>query len=148
MPRKRQLFVVGVILCAVLAIGAVGFGLLASVFNRPIPISANGGVVAIALSPFPEGPGEAVFERNPSSRTSRPLSLIDQFIPDPLPPPMNNWGCSIGGNMIVSLGYRTQITYGPCRRPASIDHLWAEMVYVETDGRCAPRCAPDGRPGP
>ena len=147
MPPQRQLIVVGAVIVVVLALVAAGLGWFGSVFNRPTPISANGGVTAIVLSPVPEGP-QAIFERNPSGKGSRPLSLIDQFIPDPLPAPFNNWGCSLGGNMIVSLGNGAQVTYGPCRRPASIDHLWAEMVYIETNGQCAPRCAPDGRPGP
>jgi hypothetical protein len=116
------------------------------VLQRPIPISANGGVATVDIQPVHEGP-QLRFERIPTNG-SRPLSTIDNFIPDPLPPTVNNWGCSQGGDLIVTLVNGTTVTYGPCYLPTSIDHLWAEIEYVVSNGQCAPRCGPGGRPGP
>lgn len=136
---KRALPALAFIVAALVAGGAVGVGPLTSVFNRPISISANGGVVEVDIRPIPEGP-------EPNSLP--PIDLIKSYIPDPLPAPLFQWFCGTGGDLVVPLGNVRQVTYGPCYRPASIDHLWAEIIYIETNGRCAPRCGPGGEPGP
>lgn len=136
---KRALVALAFIVAALVAGGAVGVGPVTLVFDRPISISANGGVAGIDLRPIPEGP-------EPSSLP--PINLIARYIPDPLPAPLFQWFCGSGGNLVITLGNGRQVTYGPCYRPASIDRLWAEIVYVETNGQCAPRCGPGGEPGP
>jgi hypothetical protein len=48
----------------------------------------------------------------------------------------------------VTLLDGTQIVYGPCRRPCSIDELWAHILDVYTNGECRPRCGRGGIGGP
>ena len=139
MVVKRALPVLAFIIAALVAGGAVGVGPLAPVFYRPISISANGGVAAVDIRPIPEGP---------QPRSSPPSDLVKLNLPDPLPAPLFQWFCSMGGDLVVTLGNGMQVTYGPCYRPASIDHLWAEIVYIDTNGQCAPRCGPGGEVGP
>ena len=146
--RRRVAIIVLLIGAAFVGVGVAGLGPLTPVFYRAISVSANGGVTEIDLQPIPEGPPGLVFERAPTARGVRPLAEIDRFIPDPLPPPLFQGLCGMGGNMVVILASGKQMTYGPCFRPASIDHLWAEMVYAESNGQCAPKCGPGGRPGP
>lgn len=108
--------------------------------------------MGIGIQPIPEGPPGPTFVRTPTTgsveRGIRPLALIKSYIPDPLPAPLNQWFCNLGGNLTVALGNGRQVTYGPCYRPASIDHLWTEIIYVASNGACVPRCGPGGSPGP
>lgn len=107
--------------------------------RRPIPIAPNGGVAAVDIRSIPEGP---------QPKGGAPIDLIEPYIPDPLPAPLFQWFCGTGGDPVVTLGKGRQVTYGPCYRPASIDRLWAESIYIDTKGQCAPRCGPGGEPGP
>lgn len=125
--RNRLITVALVVAAALVGLGVAGIGPLTTVFYRPTPISANGGVAEIDIQPIPEGPG-LVFQRNPTSRGVRPLAQIEQLIPDPLPAPLFQGLCGMGGNMVIILGNGKRVTYGPCHRPASIDRLWAEIV--------------------
>ncbi len=115
---RRLLVAAAALIAAVVALGAASVGPLTPLFNRPIPIAENGGVVAVDMRPFPEGPPFPGVE----------LAEIKQFIPDPLPAPLNNWFCQYGGNLIIYLGHGREVVYGPCRRPASIDRLLDEMA--------------------
>jgi hypothetical protein len=132
---------------ALVGLGVAGLGPLTAAFYRPTSISANGGVTEIHIQPVPEGP-RLVFVRAPTTQDVRPLAQVDRFIPDPLPPPRFQRLCGMGGNMVVILGNGKHVTFGPCYRPTSINHLWAEMFYVASAGQCAPRCGPSGTPGP
>jgi hypothetical protein len=129
-----------VLVAASVTSGAVGIGPLTPVFHQPISISANGGVIGVGLQPIPEGPMP-----NGGGPT---VAQLEPFIPNPLPAPLNQWFCGIGGDLVVFLGNGGQVIYGPCYRPASIDHLWAEIIYIESNGQCAPRCGPGGAAGP
>lgn len=140
MKVRRGLLILAVVDAALVASGAAGIGPLTPVLYRPIPISANGGVVAVDLVPIPEGP------MMPGG--GPPLALVKPFIPDPLPAPLNQWFCRVGGDLTIGLGNGTRVVYGPCHRPASIDRLWAEIVFIETSGRCAPICGPTTSPAP
>src|SRR4051794_21528260 len=111
---------------ALAAGGACGGGPLPPLFYRPIPITPIGGVAAVDLRPIPEGP----------QLSSPRIDLIEPYVPDPLPTPLFQWFCRTGGNLVVTLGNGRQVTYGPCYRPALIDHLWAEIIYIETNGQC------------
>ena len=117
----------------------MGEGPLTPLFDWPISISENGGVAAVDLRPIPEGP---------EAKSLPTIDLLAPYIPDPLPTPLFQWFCRDGGDLVITLGNGKQVTYGPCYRPASIDHLWAEIVYIESNGQCAPRCGPGGAPGP
>ncbi len=86
------------------------------------PIAPNGGVAEIDIVPIPEGPPSVPFQCTPTAQEFRPLAQIERFIPDPLPAPLFQGSCGIGGNMVVILGNGNQVTYGPCFRPASIEH--------------------------
>jgi hypothetical protein len=138
-PVKRALLVLAIVAVAVpVAAGAVGAGPLSPAFHRPIPVAAGGGVVGVEIRPIPEGP--------PSKGVA--LDQLIPYVPDPLPAPLFQWFCSTGGSLTVNLGDGTEVTYGPCFRPASINRLWARLVYVATDGACAPSCGPNGEPAP
>lgn len=146
--RSRATILALVVAATVVALGFACLGPFTPVFHRPIPISPNGGVAEIDLVPIPEGPPGVPFQRTPTVEAFRPLAQIERFIPDPLPAPLFQGLCSSGGNMVVILGNGKQVTYGPCHRPASIDQLWAEMIYFEENAECAPRCGPGGTKGP
>jgi hypothetical protein len=130
------------------ALGVVGYGPARGLFHRSTSAAAHRGVVRVELIPIPEGPVGPGFERTPPTENSKPLSLIQRFIPDPLPAPLAQAFCGGGGDLVVTFADGQQLTYGPCHRPAAIDHLWAEMIYVLDDGKCSPRCGPGGAPGP
>lgn len=105
----------------------------------------------MSIDPYPEGPRGPTFTRGrrPSPRFFFPLGDLEPFIPDPLP--STAWqglNCRMGGNLIVTLLDGDTITYGPCRRPESINDLWAHMLDLFSDGECRPRCGPGGLPGP
>jgi hypothetical protein len=109
--------------------------------SHPIDIRASD-VASVRIEPVPEGPVFPVFDLSRSAG-SRPLGLILDDIPIPLPAPgVQPIGCGGGGNLIVTLRDGTVVTYGPCRHPASVRHLWSRMMTIETDGRCEPSCAP------
>ena len=152
LQTRWPLAALALVAVALLASGAAGLGPLTAAFYRPISIQANGGVEAIGIEPFPEGPPGPTFVRMPTTQSVnlrvRPLAVIEAYIPDPLPAPLNQWFCNLGGDLTVSLVNGRQVTYGPCYRPASIDHLWAEIIYTVSNGACVPRCGPGGAPGP
>lgn len=131
---KRALPVLAFVIAALVAGGAVGVGPLTAVFYRPISVSENGGVTAVDIRPIPEGP---------QPKSLPPIEQIEPYIPDPLPAPLFQWFCGTGGDLVVTLGNSRQVTYGPCYRPDSINHLWAAIVYIDTNGQCAPKCGPE-----
>jgi hypothetical protein len=148
MKMRSRVIILALAVASVL-VAALGSGLgpLSFVLYPTTSISANGGVTEVEIQPVPEGYG-LFFERVPTTQRDRPLAEIERFIPDPLPPPLFQWPCGTGSSMVINLGSGKQRTYGPCRLPRSIEHLWAEMRYVATDGRCAPSCGPNGTKGP
>jgi hypothetical protein len=62
---------------------------------------------------IPEGPITQPFERV-TTGNARPLREIETFIPDPLPAPLDQRGCEIGGSLVISLADGRTVTYGPC----------------------------------
>ena len=113
--------------------------------------ASHGAVVRLQLIPIPEGPTAPSFERDavPGDKSVRPLKSVGQYVPDPLPAPIQQpKSCSFGGNLVVTFADGFKLTYGPCKRPASINRLWAGMIYVLEDGNCAPKCGPGGSAGP
>jgi hypothetical protein len=142
---KRFLAVLVVAAGLILGLGVLGLGPLQVVFHRSISASAHGGVAEIWMQPIPEGPAVG-FGSTPID--SKPLRLVARFIPNPLPGPLYQGPfCHLGGDLVLTFADGKQVTYGPCHRPSSIDHLWAEMIYV-LDPSCTPRCGPGGAPGP
>jgi hypothetical protein len=125
---------------ATLAVALV-VGTVAYVHGRPIRVDPRD-VVSVRLVPVPEGPTPAPFERNPRDSHSLDISLIEDQIPNPLPHPAWQFGCSIGGILEVELADGRVVSYGPCRRPSSIDHLWAVIVDIVSKGACRPNCGP------
>jgi hypothetical protein len=149
---RRRVWIGGAIaflLVVVVALGLLGVGPLTPVFHRPIDAADHGGIARLQLQPVPEGVQAPPFERRPSSEGARPLSLVAEYIPDPLPAPLYQGPtCHPGGDLIVTFADGYTVTYGPCRRPPLINRLWAGMIYVLDDGKCAPNCGPGGLPGP
>jgi hypothetical protein len=129
-----------------IAVGALIVVLLGALFlwrpkSAPISIRRSD-VVSVRIEPEPEGPMSPIFDRK-ESNGSRSLNSILNAIPVPLPgPDRQPFGCSSGGDLIITLRDGREITYGPCSHPRSIRRLWASMVTVLSDGRCTRPCAP------
>jgi hypothetical protein len=122
-----------------LLIGIPALLLLAVVWyvhGQPISIHPPD-VVGVLIHPVPEGP-----------TASAPVSEVASAIPDPLPHPAWQFLCSAGATLDIKLSNSRTISYGPCRRPASINHLFAVIVDIATDGHCRPNCGPGGKLGP
>jgi hypothetical protein len=135
MTTRRLLVVVATVAgIAVIGGSAVGVGPFSPLIYRTTSISANGGLVAVAIRAVPEGP----------PLNAVPLDQLKPYVPDPLPAPLFQWLCSQGGDLTVTLGNGTTVIYGPCYRPAAINRLWARYVFVATDGACAAKCGPNG----
>lgn len=122
---------------AVLAFGALLVALLSAwLFGSGSPPgtgeispAGHGGIESLQLVPFPEGPDSPLFERTPAHDGSVPLSTVVDEIPDPLPAPRwQGLTCGMGGNLVVTFADGQSVTYGPCKRPASIDRLWDSMI--------------------
>jgi hypothetical protein len=103
-------------------------GILWLLAQAPIEVR-RADVVSVRTQPIPEGPIPAPFERRATSAYSRPLSLIEEAIPVPLPGRgvQSPW-CRGGGALIITLADGRTITYGPCYQPAPIEALWKRMV--------------------
>jgi len=109
--------------------------------------TGHGAVVRLQELPIPEGTTPPSFERGAEAgdRLVRPLERVAEYIPAPLPLPLEQpANCEFGGNLVVSFVDGFELTYGPCTRPASIDRLWAAMEFVIEHGQCAPGCGPNG----
>ena len=139
LPLQNRRWVVAVALLAALVIlGAV------RVFLWPADASINVQLIDIAgitIQPIPEGP-TLNWNHAPTSPPSEQQSQIEAAIPLPLPAP--EWqtpGCG-GGNLIVHIRDGRDITYGPCRHPASIRALWGRLITVLSDPKCKPPCGP------
>lgn len=107
----------------------LGFGPPLGVGRRAISPAAHGGIRSLQLVPFPEGPDSPLFERTPAAEGSMPLSAVERSIPDPLPAPLwQGLMCGQGGNLVVTFDDGGRVSYGPCKRPRSIDRLWERMI--------------------
>ena len=136
-----------------IGLAAVGVALLVIWANRdprcthlcgPHPMR-TGPIVYVRIEPVPEGPNAPPFVLDPGP-DQLSIRMIRRFIPRPLPEPLDQgFDCGFGGNLTVAFEGGARLVYGPCRRPESIDRLWAEMVRVITEGACEPVCGP-GRP--
>lgn len=120
------------ILVALIGFAAIGIaialiGPLSPMYSESIPVGVHGGVTEIDLVPAPEGPTVSFKRVATGNGGVLPLGPIERFIPDPLPAPMFQWLCRRGGDMIITLGDGTKISYGPCYRPASINRLWTSL---------------------
>jgi hypothetical protein len=105
----------------------------------------SGPIVVVKTEPYPEGPPAPPFLLS-AGPNQLPIRKILRFIPRPLPEPLDQgFNCGFGGNLTIAFEGCARVVYGPCHRPASINRLWARMVFVITDGGCAPGCGP-GRP--
>lgn len=128
---------VAVAIALILVMGVTGVGPAASFFHRPISAAPHGGVVSVELVPIPEGPAPGL------GSDPEIFRQVKSSIPEPLPAPLRQWFCGgSGGDLVVTFADGEKVTYGPCRRPSSIDALWARIIYVSTQGRCAPDCRP------
>ena len=87
----------------------------------------------IAAYVYPEGTTALSFEQAPTPPTSRSLLMIADAIPSPLPHPLHQGRCRLGGGVVVTM-YDKTITYGPCRIPHSIDVLQQSMVAAWKKG--------------
>ena len=96
----------------------------------------------VRLQPVPEGPPSPPFERRPTAAGALSLGLIEDAIPIPLPAPLEQDGCTFGGDLVMEISDGRTIVYGPCHRPPEIDRLWARMLEVIAGGACPPSCGP------
>ena len=125
-------------LISIVALGVV-LALVTYARSRPLDVHAED-ILRLEMVPYPEGPPGPTFTReaHPKDDTyTLDLSRIERFIPDPLP--NTAWQgllCRNGGILTVTLlDDKETITYGPCRRPASIDALWEAMIDIANDRR-------------
>jgi hypothetical protein len=137
----------------VVVVGVVGAAVV-YLRSRPLDVHVRD-IQSIKIDPYPEGPPGPEFTRGKRPGLFVPEDLffpfdeIGPFVPDPLPnTAWQGLNCTMGGNLIVTLRDRETITYGPCRRPESINELWAHMLDISSRGECRPRCGPGGQPGP
>src|SRR5205823_855514 len=98
-------------------------------------------VDVVQIVPVPEGPAGPVFVRpgtpsreRPAAPSYLPIDQLAPYAPEVLPAPLDNSGCDVGGSMVLTLAGGSTLTYGPCARPASINHLWAGMLFVIDGG--------------
>jgi hypothetical protein len=127
MSRERRLGFLAVGALIVLA----GVALIARtphpvIRTFPNPGAGRADVVRLRTVYIPEGPITPPFERVPTG-FSRPLSEIEAFIPDPLPAALDQRGCTVGENVVITLADGRTVTYGPCYRPSSINRLWHKI---------------------
>jgi hypothetical protein len=83
-------------------------------------------VVKIAAFAWPEGPGLAAATR-PGPGIDVPLSKIEDVIPKTLPKNPTQT-CGIGAKVAITLADGRTVTYGPCKRPASIERLRQALI--------------------
>jgi hypothetical protein len=120
---------------------------IAFLHSRPLDVHVQD-IESVTLEPQPEGPTLTFTRGAPlHSNSEFPFEAIERYVPDPLP--NTAWQvCTEGGDLVVTLADGDSVRYGPCRRPESINALWAHMIDVSSDGGCRPRCGPGGLPGP
>lgn len=88
------------------------------------------------------------FTRHPEAFSSS-LSAIESAIPYPLPHPVwQGFLCNGDLRLTITLEDTSTVTYGPCRYPEGIVHLYASTLDAQTSGACRPDCGPNGTPGP
>jgi hypothetical protein len=109
----------------------------------PSPVRGHGKIVGMWLAPQPDGPVSPQFLQNAASHDPPgiPLTTVERYLPRPLPAPLDQQGCTTGGDLIVQFADHYRLSYGPCNRPRSINRLWAQMVYA--DPSCRPACGPN-----
>jgi hypothetical protein len=128
--RKPIVAFLGLVILALTAGWLLGFGPPWGV-GRPISASEHGGIENLQLVPFPEGPNSPLFEDPPAPASSVSLSIVEGYIPDPLPAP--RWqgvACGGGGDLVVTFVDGETVSYGPCKKPASIERLRERMLAV------------------
>ena len=136
--RGRWLLAAG--LLGALAVFGLGLQLNWWPAARPIDVQLID-IASIQLQPIPEGP-TLIWNHAPTSPPSEQQSQIEAAIPLPLPAPeLQTPGCG-GGDLIVHLRDGRDITYGPCRHPASIRALWSRLIKVLGDPNCREPCGP------
>lgn len=114
-------------LLAILAVGGMTLYFIRQ--ETPFPHTPDD-VVALWLEPVPEGPVSPKFVAEPENG-DLPLDTVADAIPSPLPRDVwQGLNCDIGGNVVVELQQGDEIRYGPCRRPAEIEHLRQEMLQA------------------
>jgi hypothetical protein len=124
-------------ICAALLL--VVAGVVVYFRTRPIGVQAAR-IFEVRIDPQPEGPPGPRFQRSLSDRWSLPLSYVVRDIPTPLPHPDVQLGCSSGSDVVIKLDDGSEIRYGPCRRPGSINQLRTFMVSI-WEQHCPP-CVP------
>ena len=98
---------------------------------------ANAGrsqVIKVSTFPWPEGPGPVVAALKPVPGIYVPLAEIEGLIPKTLPknPPQS---CSYGAKVQLTLRGGRVLTYGPCKRPASIERLRLALITASRKHR-------------
>jgi hypothetical protein len=128
--RKPVVAFLGFVVLVLTVAWLFGFGPPLGI-GRPISASEHGGIESLQLVPFPEGPNSPLFEDPPAPASSVPLSAVEEYIPDPLPAP--RWqgvACNIGGDLVVTFADGETVSYGPCKKPTSIQRLGERMIIV------------------
>jgi len=119
---KRVLLTLAAVAASAAALAATGF--------------ANSGtqVVRVSTFPWPEGPGPVVAATKPSPGIYVPLRTIERFIPATLPTNPRQ-PCNYGAKVQLTLRGGRVLTYGPCKRPASIERLRLALINASRTHR-------------
>jgi hypothetical protein len=111
----RVLLTLATLAVAVAALAATGFA------------SSGTQVVKVSTFPWPEGPGPVVAAAKPMPGIYVPLRKIERFIPTTLPTNPRQ-SCNYGAKVQLTLRSGRVLTYGPCKRPASIERLRLALI--------------------
>lgn len=112
------------------------FAVLSACTHGPAPIRASD-VSEVMILP-PSGIGDILLEPHFALHpkfTSRifPMAAIQDAIPDPLPPPHEHTGCSLGNRLLFTLKNGTQLIYESCDTTAEMKAFDSAMgiKYIE-----------------
>src|SRR3954451_20777257 len=137
MPRDIMIFWIAVLLALVAITAFVvwygrGQDLTAQTVDRVSSTNDHGQIVEVRQAPVPEGPPGPIFKRDVGQNSVfLSLKLIEPYIPNPLPDPLDQNRCTMGGSVFVRFEDRSEVEYGPCRTPVSIERLRGEMMHIQ-----------------
>jgi hypothetical protein len=128
-PVKKAAAVVVVLAVAIVA------GVWWLAFRRGPSVSvAATEIRAIEFHPYPEGPPQPGLRSGVPDRWHVPIHLVEAAIPSPLPGPLEQGiSCDSGAEVVFRLTDGRNVTYGPCRLPASIDAFRATAFAAMND---------------
>jgi len=137
MPRAVMIFWIAVLLALVAITAFVvwygrGQDLTGQTVDRISWTTGHGQIVEVRDAPVPEGVPGPTFKRDVGDNSVfLPLKLIEPYSPNPLPVPLDQNVCTLGGSIFIRFEDHSEVEYGPCRIPVSIERLRGEMMHIQ-----------------